>query len=85
MNPLFINPLDEEALSSLLNQKTIIIYDTYSTKEGLTESVLSFLAAHGFKGEAKSYCIPTSYIPFGSIKKQLENCGLLPEQILKDF
>ena len=85
VNPLFLNPIDQECLDDLLKAKEIIIYDPYSTKEGLSDSILSYLASKDYRGKIICHCIPTEFIQFGTVSEQLERLGISIKQILKDF
>ena len=81
VNALFANPIDDKVLKDLLSYKEIIIYDPYSTKEGLIESVNLKLNELGYKGAIKSLCVPTQYIKQASIKEQLIEFDLDTESV----
>ncbi len=84
-NALFINPVDEDALRSLLSYDKIVIYDAYSTQGGLVSLVTLKLSTLKFKGLISVHCVPNVFVKQASIKEQLESFGLLPEQIIADL
>ncbi|MBR0033747.1 MAG: 1-deoxy-D-xylulose-5-phosphate synthase [Bacilli bacterium] len=82
-NALFINPIDEEALSSLKDYDKIVIYDAYSTQGGLVSLVTLKLSQMKFRGLISAYCVPNVFVKQATITEQLESFGLLPEQIIE--
>ena len=84
-NALFINPVDEEALRSLLKFDKIVIYDAYSTQGGLVSLVTLKLSQMKFSGLISAHCIPNVFVKQATITEQLESFELLPEQVLEDL
>ena len=84
-NSIFINPLDEDALKTLLSFDKIVIYDAYSTQGGLVSLVTLKLSQLKFKGLISAHCVPNVFVKQATISEQLESFGLLPEQILEDL
>ena len=84
-NSIFINPLDEDALKSLVSFDKIVIYDAYSTQGGLVSLVTLKLSQLKFKGLISAHCVPNVFVKQATISEQLESFGLLPEQILEDI
>lgn len=82
INAIYINPLDEEVLSSLTDYQEIIIYDPYSTVEGLSKSIMANLSSKQFKGLISASAVPNEFIKQASISEQLEQFNLLPRQII---
>ena len=69
----FYNPLDEEKLlESLAKYKNIIIYDIYSIKEGLFDSISSFYVKNEFRSKLINLSLPTQFIQHGTIDELLE-------------
>ncbi len=69
----FYNPLDEEKLlESLAKYKNIIIYDIYSIKEGLFDSISSFSVKNEFRSKLINLSLPTQFIQHGTIDELLE-------------
>ena len=85
INALYLNPIDEEMLSSLLGYSKIVIYDPYSTRGSLVNLTSAYLLEKGFKGALKAYFVPNEFVKQASIKEQLEKYGLLPEQIVSEI
>ena len=82
-NAIFINPVDEDALKSLLSYDKIVIYDAYSTQGGLVSLVTLKLSQMKFRGLISAYCVPNIFVKQATITEQLESFGLLPEQIIE--
>jgi 1-deoxy-D-xylulose-5-phosphate synthase len=85
VNPLFLNPIDSESLDQILSASLIYIYDSYGTKTGFAESVLSALAEKRFSGIVKVKAIPSSFIPHGSIHQQEKDFGVSIDDALEDL
>ena len=81
VNAIFAKPVDTKVIDILARYKEIIIYDPYSTKEGLVQTLIFELSARGYKGAIKTACVPTTYIKQASIKEQLKEFGLDTETI----
>lgn len=82
-NALYIAPMDEDAIDELLNFDKIVIYDAYSANGGLESVLVNKLSQKGYKGLISAHSIPLQFIKQASINEQLEEFGLLPEQIIK--
>lgn len=85
INAIYVNPIDKNALSKLLNYKKIVIYDPYSTSRGLVELVMAELLALKFKGSVSAYFVKNEFIKQATIDEQLKSYHLLPKQIIKDL
>jgi len=83
-NAIYINPLDEEAVSDLLNYDRIVIYDPYSTQGGLVSQLTLKLSSLKFSGLISAYCIPNTFVKMATIWEQLEQFGLRVEQVIDD-
>ncbi len=81
-NAVYLNPIDKEALDSLLAYRRIVVYDPYSTQGSLVNLTEAYLLEKEFKGSLKAYFIPNEFVKQGTIKQQLERYELLPEQII---
>ena len=81
-NAVYLNPIDKEALDSLLAYRKIVVYDPYSTQGSLVNLTEAYLLEKEFKGSLKAYFIPNEFVKQGTIKEQLERYELLPEQIV---
>ena len=82
---IYLKPINENMLKSLLGFKKIVIYDSYSTINGFTNSVSSKLMELGFKGQVILKAIPDTFVDQASVSQQEEKYGLLPEQIIDLF
>lgn len=85
INALYINPIDKNCLDSLLDFDQIVVYDAYSTRGGLVNLTMEYLLEKEFKGATKAYFVPNVFVKQATIKEQMQNFGLLPEQILSDL
>ena len=83
VNAMFLRPIDEDALKSLLNKKRIIIYDIYGTKEGFASYVLNYLNDLGYKGIVKTLCVPTNFVKHGAILDQVNNLHISFDDLRK--
>ena len=84
-NALYISPINELDVDELLKFETIVIYDPYGTSGGFVDPLMAKLLQKGFKGEIKAFTVPTEFVKQATIKEQLEQFGLLPEQIVKNI
>lgn len=80
INPLFQIPLDEESLRTLLNARSIYLYDPYGTKEGFAESLESALFRSGYQGSFFSRTVPSAFIGHASMDDQLSDNNLTVDQ-----
>lgn len=81
VNALWINPIDKEMLDSLKHYRTIIVYDPYSTYNGLSLSIKDYLLSNEYKGNLIIRCIPNEFIPQGTISEQESSLGLSIDDI----
>lgn len=82
-NALYIAPMSEIDIDELTKFDKIVIYDPYSTIGGLVSKLTVNLSKKNFKGVISSFCVPDVFVKQASINEQLEEFGLLPQQILK--
>jgi len=80
INPLFLNPLDEEAIAQLVSSSSVYVYDPYATVNGFAESVAFCLLQKGYQGVFLSRAIPNEFIHHASILEQEQACGVSLEQ-----
>ena len=85
INALFIKPIDIELIKSLNKYQKIIIYDSYSTRFGFVNYVLSLLLENGYKGEIIVKCIEDNFIKQATIEEQLIDLGLDIDSIIKEL
>ena len=81
-NAIYLRPLDEAKLLSLLSFPKIIIYNAYATKEGFASAVKSILLDHGYQGKVITKTVPTKFIRHESIEEQREELGLTIDDII---
>ena len=81
LNALFLRPIDEEMLKSLLKYKKIVIYDRYSTKEGLADQVIITLNELNYQGEIKALVVPNAFISHDSVDNQIKSLHLSLEDL----
>ena len=85
INALYINPIDKKMLDEILDAKKIVVYDPYSTRGGLVNSVMAYLLEKKFKGSISAYFVPNEFVKQGTIRQQLERYKLTPEDVLKEL
>lgn len=85
INAIYVNPIDKSMLDAVLDAEKIVIYDPYSTRGGLVNSVMAYLLEKKFKGSISAYFVPNEFIKQGTIKQQLERFKITPEDVLKEL
>ena len=70
VNAIFQKPIDVSLLKSLLNKKSIVIYDIYGTKEGFASLVIETLNDLGYNKPVKCLCVPNDFISHDKIANQ---------------
>lgn len=85
IDAVYLFPLDIEGIKRILEMDSIIVYDPYSTEKGFIESLGNELMKQGYKGHFETRCVPNDFISHASIKDQLEDNGLLPEQLVTEI
>ena len=85
INAIYVNPIDIIMLDEVLDAKKIVIYDPYSTRGGLVNSVMAYLLEKNFKGSISAYFVPNEFVKQGTIRQQLERYKLTPEDVLKEL
>jgi len=85
INPLFLNPLDEECLRRLINCRAIYLYDPYGTREGFAESLESALFRRGYHGIYVCRTVPTAFVPHASLNDQLNENGLSLDEAFEEL
>lgn len=81
INPLFLNPLDEQALSELLSYKKIVCYDAYATINGFIESVKNYLFDKKYSGEFVSFGIKNCFVQHDTLENQEKTYKVHADQI----
>lgn len=81
INPLFLNPFDEETFHKLLSYDELVIYDAYGTENGFSESVKKYLFENHYLGKATFFSLPNAYIPHDSVENQEKRYGISVNQI----
>ena len=76
INALFLRPIDEEMLNSLLKYKEIVIYDIYATKDGLADHVIAYLNSVNYQGKIKTLTIPNAFISHDSALNQIKSLNI---------
>ena len=85
LNAIYVNPIDKGALDEVLGAKKIIIYDPYSTRGGLVNSVMAYLLEKNFKGSISAYFVPNEFVKQGTIRQQMERFHITPEDVIKEL
>ena len=82
-NAIYISPFDKDMLNDIVKQyNRIIIYDPYSTINGLATYVSSYLKEINFKGEVILKALPNTFVKQASIEEQRKEYGLSIEDIV---
>ncbi len=85
VNAIYVNPIDEKLLDEILDAKKIVIYDPYSTRGGLVNSVMAYLLEKKFKGSISAYFVPNEFVKQGTIAQQLERFHITPEDVIEEL
>ena len=85
VNAIYVNPIDEKMLDEFLDAKKIVIYDPYSTRGGLVNSVMAYLLEKKFKGSISAYFVPNEFVKQGTIRQQMERYKITPEDVIKEL
>ena len=85
LNAIYVNPIDKTALDEVLGAKKIVIYDPYSTRGGLVNSVMAYLLENKFKGSISAYFVPNEFVKQGTIRQQMERFHITPEDVLEEL
>ena len=85
INAIYVNPIDKKMIDELLEFKKIVIYDPYSTRLGLVNSVMAYLLEKKFKGSISAYFVPNEFVKQGTIRQQLERYKITPEDVIKEL
>ena len=81
-NAIYLRPMDESKINSLLSYNKIIIYDAYATKEGFSNALEVELIKRNYKGEIISRSVPTIFVKQATIDEQRQEFGLTVEDII---
>ena len=71
-NAIYLRPMDESKIKSLLSYSKVIIYNPYATKEGFASALISRLVELNYKGEIISKTVPTEFVKQATIDEQRE-------------
>lgn len=82
---LFLNPIVDENIIPLLDNKKIYVYDSYGTRNGFSESVLAKLMELGYKGEVRVFSLPNSFVPHMSRNEQEVEYGVDVESVYQEI
>ena len=85
VNAIYLNPIDKNMLDEILNAKKIVIYDPYSTRGGLVNSVMAYLLEKKFKGSISAYFVPNEFVKQGTINQQLKRFHITPEEVIEEL
>ena len=82
-NAIYLRPMDEEKVNSLLSYNKVIIYNPYATREGFSNSLASRLLELGYKGELHIVAIKDCFVKHATIEEQREELGVTISDVLK--
>ena len=83
IDPVYLYPILDESVESLLGYSEILIYDAYSIEEGFGESLLAKLKEHSYSGKVTLKAIKREFIQADSLKGQRGLYGLNPDQVFE--
>ncbi len=76
INPLFLFPLDEDGIASLLTASFVYVYDPYGTCEGFGESLAAALALKHYQGQVLIKAAPNVFVHHDSVDGQIASYHL---------
>jgi len=80
----FYKPIDKDVLKKICdNGKTIIVYDIYSTKEGLYDSICEYMIENKYNSKVINLSVPTDFIQHGNIDEILISLNLSIDDLVK--
>ncbi|MDY0100436.1 MAG: 1-deoxy-D-xylulose-5-phosphate synthase [Bacilli bacterium] len=82
INALYLKPIDEDLLKTLLHYENILLYDAYASENGFITFLKSKLSDLSYCGKIYSFGVKDQFVSHGKIKEQLALFNLLPEQVL---
>lgn len=85
INALYLKPIDEDLLKTLLNYENIVLYNPYATKNGFITFLKGKLIDLNYQGKVFSFGIGDDFVKHATINEQLSDYGLLPKQIIKEI
>lgn len=85
INAMFLRPIDEKVLRSILVYPYIVIYDIYGTREGFASFVLNALNDMNYEGKVKIKALPNTFIAHANQKEQLSACKCTLEDLDEVF
>ena len=85
INAIYVSPIDKTSLDEHLKAKKIVIFDPYSTRGGLVNSVMAYLLEKNFKGSISAYFVPNEFVKQGTIRQQLERFKITPDDVIKEL
>ena len=80
---LFLKPMDEEMIKSLLSYKKIIIYDAYSTVNGFIQSLEARLLELKYSGEVIKLGVDNVFVKHASVDEQRAEFSLQINDVIK--
>ena len=83
-NAIYQKPLDMDKVKELLSLDKVVIFDAYSTRNGFANALASKLSELGYKGELVIKTVPETFVHHASVKEQLVDLKLTPEDIIKE-
>lgn len=81
MKLIQIKPIEEEAVKSALNYKTILFFEEAVHAGSVGQEFLFQLQKRGFRGNFTQVCIPDEFVIHAGISSQLKKYGLDKESI----
>ncbi|MGM9859083.1 MAG: 1-deoxy-D-xylulose-5-phosphate synthase [Bacilli bacterium] len=82
INAIFIKPIDEKLIKTLLKYETIIIYNPYSTCYGLVNLICATLMKFKYQGKLITKCIDDKFVDHATIDEQLNSMKINIKHII---
>src|SRR5690554_4548352 len=84
VNARYINPIDEDLLSSILKTgKPLLVYEETHASGALYQKILEFMAKHNFKNKIKSLNVYNKVINHGSVEDNRNDAKIGKEEFIK--
>jgi 1-deoxy-D-xylulose-5-phosphate synthase len=82
IDPVFLTPISDSLVSSLLKASDVFVYDAYGTENGFTEHLFAELMRRGYRGNVHSRTLKNVFVGHDSLSGQLSDNGLQVDQVI---
>ena len=81
IDPVYLFPLQEENIKSMLDYSYLLVYDVYSTENGFASALLTALYKHGYQGKVLVKAVPNRFLYQATVSELEIDLGLSVDQV----